>query len=236
MKMSKNLIKTIVIYAIVILLVNLIVFSIPFDRENASFWAGYVFCMVALLAQVGVAFLAMSNAKGLKKKVYAFPIFKMGAIYLVVQLVVSLIFFIVGTFVENFPSWIAWVVCTIILGVFTILILLTDTNRDEVINVEDETEKATVAVKTFRVNIDNIVRRADDKELRAVLEKLADTARYSDPVSNEKLAEAEYRIQQNVSMLENAVVTNDIPAAKNIAMNTIKLFEDRNALCKLYKK
>lgn len=234
-KLSKNLIKTIAIYAIAIVIVNLIVFSIPFEH-NSAFWAAYVFCMVAILAQIGVAFLAMSNSIGLKKKVYSFPIFKMGAIYLVVQLCLSLVFFIIATFFEDFPSWIAWVICTIVLGVFTILILLTDTARDEIIKVEEETEKKTAQVKYFRVNIDNTLRRVSDKELRAILEKLADTAKYSDPVSNDMLAETEDRIHQYLAALEDAVISNDIEGAKEIAANTIILFEDRNALCKLYKK
>ncbi len=234
-KLSKNLIKTIAIYAIVLVIVNLIVFSIPFVH-NSAFWAAYVFVMVAILAQIGVAFLAMSNATGLKKKVYTFPIFKMGGIYLGVQLCLSVVLFIVATFVEGFPSWIAWVICIIVLGVFTILILLTDTSRDEIVKIEDETEKRTAQVKYFRVNIDNITRRANDAELRAVLEKLADTARYSDPVSNDNLAETENRIQQNIIALEDAVISNDVQKAKEIATNTTMLFEDRNALCKLYKK
>lgn len=234
-KLSKNLIKTIAIYAIVLVIVNLIVFSIPFEH-NSAFWAGYIFSMVAILAQVAVAFLAMSNATGLKKKVYTFPIFKMGAIYLGVQLALSLALFILATFVEEFPSWIAWVICIIVLGVFTILVLLTDTTRDEIVKIEDETERKTANVKYFRVNIDNITRRADDKELRTVLEKLADTARYSDPVSNDALVEAERRIEENISALEDAIVSNNTQLAKEIAANTIILFEDRNALCKLYKR
>lgn len=234
-KLSKNTVKTIAIYAIVLVIVNLIVFSIPFEH-NSAFWAGYIFSMVAILAQIAVAFLAMSNAVGIKKKVYTFPIFKMGAIYLAVQLCISLVLFIVATFVEEFPSWIAWVVCIIVLGIFTILVLLTDTTRDEIIKIEDETEIKTAQVKYFRVNIDNIARRATDNELRAVLEKLADTARYSDPVSNDNLVETENRIQQNILALEDAVISNNIQCAKEIATNTIVLFEDRNALCKLYKK
>ena len=234
-KLSKNLVKTIVIYLIALIIVNIVVFSIPFEH-NSVFWAAYVFIMVAILAQIGVAVLALSNSNGLKKKMYTFPIFKMGGIYLAVQLILSLVFFIVATFVPDFPSWIAWVVCVVVLGVFTILILLTDTARDEIVKVEDETERNTVQVKTFRDTIDSIVRRAEDKELRAVLEKLADIAKYSDPVSNEKLAEAESKIEQNIAALKNAVAANEVQLAKSIAEETINLFEDRNALCKMYKR
>ena len=235
MKLSKNMIKTIAIYAIVIIIVNLIVFSIPFEHTS-TFWAGYIFSMVAILSQIAVAFLATSNSKGLKGKVYAFPIFKMGAIYLGAQLALSLVFFIVATFIEDFPSWIAWVICTILLGVFAILVLLTDTARDGIVKIEEEEERKTAQVKYFRVNIDNIARRATDKELCAVLDKLSETAKYSDPVSNEHLAEAELRIQQAVSALGDAVVSNNVDLAKEIAADTIKLFEDRNALCKMYKR
>ena len=39
-----------------------------------------------------------------------------------------------------------------------------------------------------------------------------------------------------LAALEDAVIANDIEGAKEIASNTIILFEDRNALCKLYKR
>ena len=52
------------------------------------------------------------------------------------------------------------------------LVLLTDTTRDEIVKIEEEEERQTVQVKTFRINIDSIMRRVDDKDLLKLLEKL----------------------------------------------------------------
>lgn len=234
-KLDKNTIKNLTIFAVVLVLYNVISFAIPF-KHTPTFWGAYIFGMVSVILQIGIVLLAANGAETLRKKVYAFPVFRMGIIYLAVQLGVSLVFSVAANFIENFPGWIIYVISVIVLGVFIILVLLTDTAKDEIIKLEEEEERQTVQVKTFRINIDSIMRRVDDKELLKLLEKLSDTAKYSDPVSCEELYAIESEITDKIGELGSLVRAGETDAAKILTEQIIDLFEDRNAQCKVYKR
>ena len=235
MKLNKNTIKNLTIFAVALVIYNVISFAIPF-KHTSTFWGAYIFGMVAIILQIGIIILVANGAETLRKKVYAFPIFRMGIIYLAVQLGVSLVFTMLANFIENFPGWIIYVVSVIVLGVFVILVLLTDTAKDEIIKLEEEEERQTIQIKTFRINIDSLMRRVDDKDLLKVLEKLSDTAKYSDPVSCEELYDIENEITDKIGQLGELIKSNDVEQAKALAEETIDLFDDRNAQCKAFKR
>lgn len=234
-KFDKSTIKNLTIFAVVLVIYNVISFAIPF-KLTPTFWGAYAFGMIAVLLQLGIVLLAANGAESLRKKVYAFPVFRMGIIYLAIQLGVSLVFTVAANFIENFPGWIIYVISVIVLGVFIILVLLTDTAKEEIIKLEEEEERQTVQVKTFRINIDSIMRRADDKELQKALEKLSDTAKYSDPVSCEELYAIESEITDKIGELGDLVRAGETDDAKALTEQIIDLFEDRNAQCKVYKR
>ena len=233
-KLTKQGIKNIAIFVIVLILYNIISFVIPF-RHTSIFWGAYAFGLVAVLLQIGIVFLAAYGARTLRKKLYAFPVIKMGLLYLAVQLIVSLAFSIATTFADNIPTWIVYIVSTVVLGVFLVLILLTDTAKDEVIKIEEEHERKTEQVKIFRINIDSILRRAEDAQLLKILRKLSDIAKYSDPASCDALVAIESEITQKIGELDTLVRKKSIEEAKELAEQIIDLFEDRNAQCKFYK-
>ena len=91
-------------------------------------------------------------------------------------------------------------------------------------------------VRTFRVNVDSVLRRVEDPELKRVVYKLSEAAKYSDPVSVEELYPVEAEITRKINELYNAVEINDVISAKGIAVEAIRLLEDRNAQCRLYKR
>ena len=231
---KKNAIKSIALIVVSLVIYNVIFLMIPFSHTG-TFKVAYGFGIVAIVAQVFVILLAMSGANIVRKKFYAYPIVRMGMIYLAVQMVLTLFFSLITTFVENVPSWIAIVVCSIVLCTFIVLILLTDTARDEVEKIEENEERQTVQIKTFRINVDSLVRRAEDQELLKKLEQLSDIARYSDPVSNEVLYAVENEITEKINELGRAIRKGEIENAKSLAMDAIDLFEDRNAQCKAFK-
>lgn len=232
---TKNLIKNIVIFLIALIIYHVLFFALPFVH-TPTFWGAYIFGTVAILAQIGVAVLSFHGSDTLRKKVYAFPISRMGIMYLIVQLLISVIFSTIASLRDNLPGWIVYVVSGIVLGVFTILVLLTDTARDKIQEIEDDEERQTAQIKTFRVNIDSIVRGVNDPELLKTLRKLSDTARYSDPVSTEELYPIEAEITGKIRELNDRIGWGDIDGAKALAVRIINLFEDRNALCKMYKR
>ena len=235
MNNTKSTVRNISIYVIALALYNLIVFAIPFEQTDV-FWASYIFAMVAILSQLGIFALAFFGADTLQKKLYAAPIQNMGIRYLVVQLGVSLLFSILTSFIEDIPAWIVYVIGAFIFGVFAILVLITDAARDSIVKFEEKAAQQTVQVKTFRINVDSILRRVEHPELKKVVYRLSETAKYSDPVSVEELYPVEAEITRKINELYSAVERNDVISAMGLANEAIRLFEDRNAQCRLYKR
>ena len=235
MNKAKSTIRNILIYTIALALYNLVIFAIPFEQTDV-FWAAYIFAMVAIVSQLAIHALAYFGADTLQKKLYATPIQNMGLRYLAVQLVVSLFFTILTTFVDDIEAWIVYVICAFIFGVFAILVLITDAARDKIVNFEEKAAQQTMQVKTFRVNVDGILRRVENPELKKVVYKLSETAKYSDPVSVDELKTVEAEITRKINELYSAVERNDVVSAMGLANEAIFLFEDRNAQCRLYKR
>lgn len=234
-RLEKTTIKSLVIFMVLLVIYNVISFAIPFVHSS-TFWGAYIFGVIAIVSQIAVVLLALNGTDSLRKLVYAYPVFRMGMIYMVIQLVVSLVFSVVASFVDKLPGWIIYVVSIVILGVFVILVLLTDITKEEVIQIEEEEEHQTVQIKTFRINIDSTMRRVEDAELLKKLEKLSDIARYSDPVSCAELYVIENEITEKLGELDSAIKIGDISYAKFLTEQVIDLFEDRNAQCKVYKR
>ena len=234
-QLDKTTIKSLAIFVVVLMIYNVISFAIPF-AHTSTFWSAYVFGMLAIISQIGVVLLALKGTDNLRKLVYAYPVFRMGMIYLVIQLCVSLMAYIVSTFTDKIPGWIICVISVIILGVFIILGLLSDITKEEIVEIEEEEERQTVQIKTFRINIDSTMRRVEDAELLKKLEKLSDIARYSDPVSCTELYVIENEITEKLGELDSTIKIGDISYAKLLTEQIIDLFEDRNAQCKAYKR
>lgn len=234
---SKKITVNVIIYAIVFAIYNILAFAIPFDREIDIFWPAYLFGGLSIVTQIGVSVLGLCGTQSLRDKVYAHPVVALGYIYAGVQLVLSFIFFVMTFFVDNdFPIWLVWVLCTVLFGVFVILVLVNDSTRDNVTKIEEETARKTAQVKTFRVSVDSILRRVEDRELYALVYKLSEIAKYSDPVSNEALYDIEAEITDKITSVIACVNSGDVANAKAFTLQAIDLFEDRNALCKMTKR
>lgn len=233
---AKEIVKGAFIYVIGICVYSILAFFLPFSQEGI-FYTAYIIGLVAWLAQILFLIIAYKNANTYKKRLYAFPIVKKGYIYLAVQLVLTFVFFGVNTYNEDLISAkAAIIISALILCVFTVIILLTDTARDKVEKIESDTVSQVSQVKTFRISVDSIMSRATDAGLRKVLGRLSETAKYSDPVSTPELSYVEGLICQKVGELNALVGCGNIEGAKSVAEETIRLFEDRNAMCKSGKK
>lgn len=106
--MKKNEIRAIAFVLIVLIAFNVVVLTLPFVM-NGVFWVSYIFGMLAILLQLTVMKIAFKNGSSVKSKFYGFPIARIGAIYAITQLVVSLIFMLLAHFL---PVWLPVVVCT----------------------------------------------------------------------------------------------------------------------------
>lgn len=229
--MNKRIKSMILIYAIIFIAECVLFLAIPFPKTGAA-WVEFAFTLIAICAGCGISWHAFKN-EGLKNKIYGFPMFRIGFIYMIVQLIVGWIIAIIGCF-TIVPIWIALVASVVILAFSLIGVIGTDNARDIITEQQEQTRASVKQMKRFRLDIQYIVDICADKELKKPLEKLAESFKYSDPVTNEELSGIENNLQREVKNLA-ALVNTDTEQARKKVEEVSVLLADRNRRCKELK-
>lgn len=229
--MNKRYKSLAVIYAIAYAVFCALFFAIPFNR-TANAWICFAFTTVSFVVGCVVTFRAFRN-RGLKSKIYGFPIFRIGLSYTIVQTVFTFILLCVELKTAA-PTWVSVAVSALLLGAAGIGVISTSTARDIIEEQEAAQQAATKPVKQFRIDLESIVAKCGDPEVKKVLQKLSDDFRYSDPVSIDELSEIEEKIRVEVKVLDNLVQTEP-EAAPQKAEEIALLLADRNRRSKALK-
>ena len=197
--MRKNKGMAYAVLGIVFVMFNVIAFAIPTEK-NATFWVAYVFSTIAFASQIAIWKFAFKGTDTLKSKFLGIPLISVGIRYLVVQIIVFAIFMAFPII----PSWVAVVVCTLIVGISGICLIGTETGRDEINRVDKKVEKKVFYIKSLQVDVEMLASAEVDADTKAALEKLAEKFRFSDPMGNEALVDIEAEISAKVKELKTA--------------------------------
>ena len=197
--MKKNKGMAYAVLAIAFVLFNIIVFSVP-TAKTATFWIAYAFSVVAFASQIIIWKFAFKGADTLKSKFLGIPLISVGITYLIIQIIAFAIFMVLPLT----ASWISIVVCALILGISTICLIGTETGREEVGRVEEKVEKKVFYIKSLQVDVEMLASTETDSDTKTALTKLAEKIRFSDPMSNEVLADLEAEINAKVKELKTA--------------------------------
>ena len=197
--MKKNKGMAYAVLAIAFVLFNVIAFAIP-TAKTATFWIAYAFSVVAFALQIVIWKFAFKGTDTLKSKFLGIPLISVGITYFIVQIIAFAIFMALPLT----ASWIAIVVCALILGISAICLIGTETGREEINRVEEKVEKKVFYLKSLQVDVEMLASAERDADTKAALTKLAEKIRFSDPMSNEVLADIEAEIAAKVKELKTA--------------------------------
>lgn len=233
MKFGKKSKSVIAIYAIILAVYVLAFLIIPFDKIAAS-WISFGFTIVALLASLLIFNIAFNSKDTIVSKLYGYPIFKVGAVYAIAQLVIGVIISIIAAFVAV-PYWVALLISAALLGAAAIGVIITDNTRDMVEKIDEATKAAVKTVTFFQISIAGIVDSCEDAGLKESLKKLNDEFRYSDPVSSEYTKESEEKINSLLSELKLFVSENNAEEANACIKKISNALAERNRIAKATK-
>lgn len=195
---------------------------------------GVAFTLISIVGGLGITYYSFSKGVNLKSKIYGFPIFRVGAIYSIVQICSGILIYIIGIFV-NVPVWISAAVSVILLAFAAIGVIAADNVRDVIEQQERDDTVKTKAMTYFRLDIQGIVDMCGDAELKKRLTNLNDTFKYSDPVSSEELSGIESEIKNEIEKLRSSI-NGDQSTAESIVSEIERLIADRNRRCKALKQ
>lgn len=231
--MKKNTIRWWVIWAVMLVVYNVLVFAVPFPK-NAVFFVSWGFTLLALGVQVYVIRIAFYQEDGAKSKFYGFPIAKIGVVYLFAQVALSLVFMALGLAV-SVPVWVPLVLYVVLLGASAVGLVSAEATRDEIARQDMKLKKDVSHMRALQSKMAAMVRLTQDDSVRRALEKFAEDIRFSDPVSNAALEAVEADLSACIDDLQQAVLDDDREAALSLEKKGELLLAERNRLCKLEK-
>ena len=225
--MKKDTIRGIVALAVVLVLYILIAFLIPFVH-TATFWVSFVFTLIAFAVVAAAIYIAFIKNPNAKSRFYGFPIARIGVIYGLVQLIAGFIFMVLSQWA---PVWAAVLVYAIALGATVIGLVSAEAVVSE-IHVQDAKLKKNVSLmRSLQSKVNQMAAQSENVDIKA----LADALRYSDPVSNVAITDAEADLAATVDELQSAYVDGDSEAVAKLCRKASALLAERNRLCKLNK-
>ena len=222
--MKKNSSKGYFILGILFILVSVIAFAVP-AAKTAAFWISYAFTVVAFATQIIIWNAALGRSESLKSKFLGFSVVHIGIVYLVVQIIALIVFL----FIPTLPIWSAVVACAVVVGVFAVCMIASDVGRSEIERVSAKVQEKTFYIKQLQADVELLAGAETDTTTKSALMQLAEKIRYSDPMSDEQLADIENRITEKIAELKAST-----DKAKNInELNS--LLDERNRKIKIMK-
>lgn len=221
--MKKNSTKGYVILGILFALVSITAFAVP-TVKTTTFWIAYVFTAAAFAAQIGIWKTALGK-EALKSKFIGFPIVHIGIVYAIIQVIAFSVFL----FAPTLPTWSAIVACSIIAGISAVCMISSDAGCDEIERVEAKVQKKVFYIRELQADIELLADSETNADVKTALTQLAEKIRFSDPMSNEQLADLENKISIKAAELKTTTSKLEIITELN------SLLDERNKKCKNLK-
>lgn len=123
---------------------------------------------------------------------------------------------------------VALVIQAVLLCVFIVIALVSIMTRDAVQHVDSKIKENVSFIKGINVDVEMLLQRSSDAEIKAALKKLSETIKYSDPMSNSVVAMQEQMIMQYLAELRVKFDAGDMAAVKELCPKIELLFVERN--------
>jgi hypothetical protein len=229
MNLTKNRKMYFAAVFITVAVFNAVVFVMPFVR-GGGFWTGYGFSMLAMLLAAGVGLYAF-NRDGLQSKFYGTPLILVVWRYFIIQIIAGLL----EMYFTQIPFQYGIAVNAILLGACLIGLLTVEAGKDEIVRIDEKIKQKVFYIKSLQVDVEGLTGKATDEAAKKALKDLAETIRYSDPMSSPQLAAIENKIETKATALADAIEKANGDASKALCNELQQLFAERNRKCKILK-
>lgn len=212
------------ILTIVLVVFAVVAFVAPFEKTPV-FWVSFVFGLLAICFQIPLWNKVLSG-ETLKSKFLGYPVLHVGISYLLIQLIASIIMMAV----PGIPLWIVIIVDVIILAFACGFVTSGGVARTAIEKTEEKIQVKTSYIKKIKADVDTLLSKETDTEVKKALRKLSDEIRFSDPMSNSDLEDIEAEISQKLISVSTA---GDDKI--NVISEISRLINQRNTKCKALK-
>lgn len=220
---KKNSLMLGIVYLAIFLIYNLFVFLI-FKGFNAVFWVSYVFMVAAYLLHI-VCVLSIAKNLSVRAVFFGIPLGAFSVYFVAAEFFASMVFMI---FRRGAGVKVAVFVQAILLCVFIVIAAISIMTRDTVLRVDSKIKENVSFIKGINVDVEMLLQRSSDAEVKGALRKLSETIKYSDPMSSSAVATQEQMIMQYLAELRVKFDAGDMAAVKELCPKIELLFVERN--------
>ncbi len=235
-KFNKNgLITTTVIAIVLLVLLNICTFVIPFNKVNMPVhYVAYGCAEFVIIVETLLILTRLFSDEKPNQKIMSLPILYYGLVMVSAQIIATIAFYITNAFV-SLPLWIVFVVEALIIGGGTIQVakgfFFKNKNEEYHEKIAD-----TKFMDGFRARLKTLSRTNGNRSIERELEDLLDSARGSDPITNEKTSQIEYELELDLTSLETAIKNGNEEESRKMIKKVKDTLIERNELCKIGKQ
>ena len=201
---------TLIIVGLVTLLFNIIFWAIvgtslgEGHKMGATLWISYAFVMVAFLAAASVTFV---RPKTKNASIALIPFFYATVAYMGVALVINAIFMFINT--SNKAGWIIdLVINSIIIVIFAIVLVLAYKHFSRVDDLLEKKHERVERHFDLSGKVSSLIALAEQADVKAALVDFRRSLNFSSSASNEKTAEADQKLADELDNLEILIKSN----------------------------
>lgn len=210
------------VFGIVFAIYNLIVFLF-LKPETPVFWMSYGFMVLAFALQILGMYLSFKEFS-VQAIFFGIPLAQFTLYYFFAELFMSFVFMLF----QNITWKIPLVLQVILLAVYAIVAIVSVFVRDASVAAKDKVQSSASVMRLNVVDIEMLRDVAEDPELKNQLRRLAEAVRYSDPMTNDMIADVDARIRQETMALQTYCEDKDVDAAKESCAKLQRLYVERN--------
>ncbi len=229
--MNKNVIRGAAVLGIILVVFCVIMFVLP-TLMNAIFWLALVFGIISIGIAGYALYAGFVKGDAARSKLYGFPVARVGTVYMVTQLIISLLFAILAKYI---PVFVVVIVCIVALAAAAIGVISTEAVREEIEHQDKELKKKVSVMRSLQSKVRMLVSQCDDEIFSKELEKFSDDLKYSDPVSSDAIEDIENNLAELIDEMQKATVEGEFCIASDLCKKASAVLAERNRLCKLNK-
>ncbi len=220
--------------AIAFVVYNIVLFLIAgFSGHEGAFWVSYVFVLIAFASLVYGGYFLKTRNSAAKDWLFGFPILRHCMFYLGVEFFVSVLFMILDA---NGCSWkVAFLVQLVLLAVHMVFFISCIMTKVTIENVQEKVAAGTSYIRNLQIEAEMAAEIAKDAALKASLQKLAESIRYSDPISHSSVSVLEGQLIEYVGLIKEAIAFEDNERAQKLCDYATLLLLERNKKLKAAK-
>lgn len=222
MSKKKTVGMSFAIFGIAFVVYNMLVFLF-LKPQTPVFWISYGFMVLAFGLQILGMYLSFKEFS-VQAIFFGIPLAQFTLFYFFAELFMSFVFMIFQQISWKVPVALQ----VILLAVYAVVAIVSVATRDTAVAVKDKIQDSAKAMKLNTVDIEMLRDEAKDPELKRELGRLAEAVRYSDPMTNDFIADVDARIRQETFALQTFCEDNDLVSAKDSCKKLQRLYVERN--------